>query len=234
MSDSQDTRQGHRRRLRERFGKTGLEGFHDYEGLELLLTYALARRDVKPAAKALIKRFGSLRGVLDAQTEELSSVRGVGEYSALLIRLVKELHGEYLKERVIKKDAIRSSADVVNYLKTTLSGERVEKFLALFLNTKNEVIAIETLHEGTIDRTIVYPRKTVERALVHNARSVIFVHNHPSGDHTPSVRDKELTDELVRATRPVDITVHDHIIIGKDGHFSGQEHGWFSKRRSVT
>jgi DNA repair protein RadC len=221
-----DHRLGHRQRLRDKFADTALSGLHDYEAIELLLTYALPRRDVKPLAKAIIERFGTLRGVMDATLDELRSVKGVGENVAVLLRLVKEFSKEYHKEAILKRDAIASSNDVIKYLSSELSGEKVEKFMALYLNSKNEVIAVETLHEGTIDQTIVYPRKAIEFAFKHNARSIIFVHNHPSGDPKPSRSDKDLTDELVNAAKAMDIKVYDHIIIGKGRHFSGRENGW--------
>ncbi len=217
---------GHRERLRERFRKAGVEGFHDYEVLELLLTYALPRRDVKPLSKMLIQRFGGLRGVFDADFDELCSVPGVGDYTATLIKLLKETASCYLKERMLGKDVIRSPRDVIDYLNLSLSGEKVEKFLAIYLNSRNEVLGVEVLHEGTLHQTVVYPRKVIERAFKHNARSVIFVHNHPSGDPAPSKNDRELTDELRRAARAVDIIVHDHLIIGRNSHFSAREMGW--------
>ncbi len=220
---------GHRKRLRERFKKTRLEGFHDYEIVELLLAYAIPRRDVKPLAKTLISRFKGLRGVLDASVEELVSVKGMGENAAVLVGLVKEMAGEYLKEKVMKRDVIRSAGDVLNYLNVALSGEKVEKFLAIYLNSKNEVLGIETLHEGTINQTFVYPRKIIERAFSHNARAIILVHNHPSGDPTPSTADRRLTEELLAAARALDIIVHDHIIIGKNSHVSGRELGWLGE-----
>ena len=162
-----ETYHGHRKRLRQRFIRTGTEGFHDYEILELLLTYAIPQRDVKPLAKRLIARFKGLRGVFDATVEELCSINGMGEYSALLITLIKEICKIYLQEQLLGKDIIRSPKDVVDFLNIALSGERVEKFLAIYLNSKNEVLGIETLHEGTIDQTVVYPRKVIEKAFQH-------------------------------------------------------------------
>lgn len=230
MNDTNENA-GHRGRLRDRFLKSGLEGFHDYEVVELLLTYAIPRRDVKPLAKRIVKEFGGLRGVLDATTEELMAVRGVGEHSSVLISLVKEMAGAYLKERIEKKHVVGSAKDLLNYLNLTLSGEKVEKFLAVYLNSKNEILGVETLHEGTINQTVVYPRKVIEKAFKHNARSIIFVHNHPSGDPTPSKTDRLLTDKLVEAARTVDIKVHDHIIIGKTKHTSLRDLGWLGEGR---
>lgn len=215
----------HKKRLKERF-RAGSLGFHHLEILELLLAYAVPGKDIKPLAAALIQRFKSFRAVFDASQEDLQSVPGIGENASLLIKLVKDMAGAYLKERLSGKDLIRNTGDVLDYLNLTLSGERIEKFLAIYLNSRNELLAIETLHEGTINQTVVYPRKAIEKAFKHNARAVIFVHNHPSGDSTPSGVDRQLTKTLDRAALAVDIIVHDHIIIGKSNHFSARENGW--------
>ena len=226
MKKDDNLHAGHRKRLKDRFLKSGLEGFHDYEIVELLLTYAIPRRDVKPLAKKLITRFGGLKGIFDAASTELAVIEGVGDNAAILVNLIKAVSAEYLKERALKKDVVRSSKDVLDYLKVTLSGEKLEKFLAIYLNAKNEILSVETLQEGTIDQTAVYPRKAMERALRHNAKSVIFVHNHPSGDATPSKSDRELTNNLKAAAKTMDIIVHDHIIIGRNTHVSCKELGW--------
>ena len=216
----------HRRILKERFKQGSLQGFHSYEILEFLLLYAVPKKDVKPLAKALITRFKGLRGVFDATPEEFKGVTGIGENAVVLIKLLKDITGVYLKERMMGKDIITCTRDVLDYLKLTLSGERVEKFLAIYMNGRNEVLAIEILHEGTINQTVVYPRKAIEKAFKHNASSVVFVHNHPSGDATPSDVDWQLTRVLDRAALAVDLFVHDHIIIGKNRHFSARENGW--------
>ncbi len=223
---------GHRQRLREKFLKAGITGLHDYEVVELLLTYAIPRMDVKPVAKDLIRRFKGLRGVLDAEVDELVEIPGMGEHSAGLIKLTKGLGSAYLEERVLGADVMSSPKEVVDFLTSKLAGERVEKFLALFLSSKNEVLAIETINEGTINQTAVYPRKVIEHALRHNARSIIFVHNHPSGDPTPSKSDIKLTKELEDAARTVDILVHDHIIIGRNSHHSLRDSGWPGRARA--
>ncbi|MCK5256396.1 MAG: DNA repair protein RadC [Deltaproteobacteria bacterium] len=227
---NENSHDGHRRRLRQRFKKTGLEGFHDYEFVELLLTYAIPQRDVKPIAKELIQHFGGIKGVFDASIEELASVKGIGERSAILIKLLKDGATLYLKTRIKSKEVLSSPQDVFNFCRYALSGERNEKFTVIYLTTKNEVIEVETLDEGTINRTAVYPRKVIEGAIRHNASALIFVHNHPSGDPTPSITDRRLTEDLEKAASTVDITVHDHIIIGKDSHFSGRENGWLSSK----
>lgn len=226
MSNQENPNSGHRQRLRDKFVSSGVEGFHDYELIELLLTYAIPRRDVKPIAKSLLARFKSYKGVMDATVEELQSVDGVGENAAVLISLIKASGTYYLQENMLNKDFVKSPEEVIDYLRIALSGEKVEKFLALFLSSKNEVLGIEVLHEGTIDQTKIYPRKAIEKAFKHNARSIIFVHNHPSGDPTPSTSDRMITRSLEQAAQSVDIKVHDHIIIGRNSHFSGRENGW--------
>jgi DNA repair protein RadC len=224
---------GHRLRLKEKFLHAGLDGLHDYEAVELLLTYALPRRDVKPLAKSLVNRFKGLRGVFDATEGELASVPGMGVHSTSLIKLVKALNCAYLKEKVVGAPIISEPDDVVNFLSAMLSGEKVEKFLALYLNSQNEVVAIETLHEGTLNQTAVYPRKAIELAFRHNARSIIFVHNHPSGNAVPSKSDLKLTEALERAAKSVDILVHDHVIIGRDRHYSIRDGGWLASERGM-
>lgn len=217
----------HRERLKERFKRDSFAGFYENEIVELVLTYAAPRKDVREVAERLLTRFKGLRGIFEATREELCKVSGMGENAAVLIRLIKDVAGVYLKERMMGKDVIRDPGDVLDYLKMTLSGARVEKFLAVYLNSKNEILSLETLHEGTINQTVVYPRKVIEKAFEHNAHSVIFVHNHPSGDATPSNLDRQLTGMLARAAHAVGLVVHDHLIIGRCEHFSARENGWF-------
>jgi DNA repair protein RadC len=213
----------HRKRLRERFLKAGAEAFHEYESLELLLTYAVPRLDVKPVAKALMKRFGSLNGVLDATQEELEAIRGLGPQSAILIRLVKELFAAYLGERMAGKDVLSSPGAAVDFARVKLAGLPHEAFMVIYLNVKNRVIDYEVLQEGTVDKAIIYPREIIKAALTHKAAGMILSHNHPSGDPEPSREDKHLTRSVIEAARTVDLKVIDHIIVGKNGYFSFQE-----------
>jgi len=222
MNDKPDYLE-HRRRLRERFLNAGVDALHDYESIELLLTYAIPRLDVKPVAKALMKRFGSLNAVLDASQDELESVRGVGSASAILIRLIKHLFAAYLEERLEGKDILSSPAAVVDFARVRLAGLPHEAFMVIYLNVKNRVIDHEVLQEGTVDRAIVYPRQIIKEALTHKAAGLILSHNHPSGDPDPSQEDKHLTRAVIEAARTIELRVLDHIIVGKDGYFSFQE-----------
>ncbi|MFQ5735999.1 MAG: RadC family protein [Thermodesulfobacteriota bacterium] len=218
---------GHRKRLKDRFSRTSLDGFHDYEVVELLLTFAIPRRDVKPIAKALIKRFGGLKGLFEADMKALSSVSGIGESTAVLLSLFKEAAGAYLLDRrVSRHPPIRSPKDVLDFLDATLAGEEAESFMAIFLNSKNEILGVEVLHEGAISGMEVAPRAVIEKAFKYNARSVIFVHNHPEGDAAPTGGDRKLAQSLKAAASTIDILIHDYLITGGAEHFSAREVGW--------
>jgi DNA repair protein RadC len=219
---------GHRERLRERFKKTGFEGFQDYEALELLLTYAIPRRDVKPLAKDLISRFGSVQGVLDAQQKELEEFRGLTDNSATFLKVLKDCSALYLRGRSKSSPpatTISSKGALLDYCQVKLSGLKDEQFMAVFLNSQNEIIADEIIQEGTVNQSVVYPRKVMERALKHNATALIFVHNHPGGACEPSKSDILITTELVRVAKGLGIAVHDHLIICKKGYYSFRENG---------
>jgi len=220
-----------RKRLRERFQKAGVDGMHDYELLELLLTYSIPRRDVKPIAKTLIDRFGSLAGVLDADREELARIKGVGEMSATLISLVRELYSTYLAENMKKGDVLSSPESVLKFTRVRLAGLVNEAFMVIFLNVKNEVLDYTLLHEGTIDSVAIYPRRIIESALSKHAAGIILVHNHPSGNPAPSREDKALTGEITSAARTLDIRVLDHIVVGKAGYFSFLENNLLNEER---
>ena len=216
---------GHRNRLRKRFRRAGGKGLHDYELLELLLTYALPRKDVKPLAKDLIDRFNGLAGILDAGFQELEDTPGLGRQTATLIGLVKEVGASYLAERMKRRDVLSSPQAVVDFARLKLAGSPHEAFMVIYLNTKNEVIDHETVHEGTVDRAVVYPRRIVEGALSHHAAGLLLVHNHPSGHTEPSEEDKHITLAISQAVGTVDVRVVDHIIVGKEGYSSFIEGG---------
>jgi DNA repair protein RadC len=217
---------GHRQRLRERFLKTGFTGFRDYEALELLLFYALPRRDVKPIAKDLIKRFKSLRGVMDATHDELMTVKGISESAATFIKALKETTGLYLREKLRDEQTVISSTGaLLDYCHTVMSGLRDEQFRAIYLNSQNSVIGDEVIQEGTVNQSVVYPRKVMERALRQGATALIFVHNHPGGSSKPSREDELITGDLVKVARGLDITVHDHLIVSREGYYSFRESG---------
>ena len=215
----------HRSRLRERFKRSGAAGFQDYELLELLLTYAIPRRDVKPAAKRLIKRFGSLAGVLDAEAKELEAIEGLGPASAGLIRLVKEAGTGYLAEKMLRRDLVSSPQAVVDFSRARLGGMANEALMVIYLNAKNEVIDHQVIHEGTVDRAVVYPRRVVEGALAFHAAGLILVHNHPSGHPEPSAEDRQFTRSVGDAARAMDIRMLDHLIVGRQGYYSFAQAG---------
>ena len=215
---------GNRQRLRNRFLQGGAAALQDYELLELLLTFAIPYSDVKPLAKNLIAHFGSFTQVLDASPQDLMELTGLKEYSAVLIHLVKACSEYYLKEEALKRKPIHSLDALVAYCRTAMGGLKDEQFRVLFLNSQNEIMAEEIVQEGTVDQTVVYPRKVLELALKHKATALILVHNHPSGALKPSAADRELTRALVKAAKSLHITVHDHLIVSRQGYFSLAEH----------
>jgi DNA repair protein RadC len=211
---------GHRARLRARFLNGGPGALQDYELLELLLTFAIPYSDVKPLAKSLIQHFGSFNQVFDATPEALMEATGLREYSAVLIKLVKACSDFALKAEALKRQPIKSLDNLVDYCRASMGGLPDEQFRVIFLNSQNEIIAEEIVQEGTVNQTVVYPRKVLELALKHKATGLILVHNHPSGNLTPSAADQELTRALVKAGQTLNLTVHDHLIISRHGYFS--------------
>lgn len=213
----------HRKRLRERFLKTDGNGLQDYELMELLLTYAIPRRDIKPFAKNVIKHFGGLTGALDASIKDIEKIHGLGPSSAILIRLVKELLVSYMAERIKCKDVLSSPEAVLEFSRLKLSGIKNEAFMTIYVNVKNEIIEYELLNEGTIDNVVIYPRRIIEGALSHHASGLILVHNHPSGNPEPSEDDRNLTLTMYDTAKTLDIRLLDHIIVGRGGYFSFRE-----------
>ncbi|RUM18672.1 JAB domain-containing protein [Rhizobium phaseoli] len=211
---------GHRERLRDRFREQGDTALADYEILELLLFRLIPRRDTKPIAKALIERFGSLSGVFGAPAALLTEVKGVGENVALDLKLISTVAHRTLKSEIRSKQVLSSWSSVIQYCHAAMAHETREQFRILFLDKRNVLIADEVQGRGTVDHTPVYPREVVKRALELSATAIILVHNHPSGDPTPSRADIDMTKVIIEAAKALDITIHDHIIIGKDGHVS--------------
>jgi len=218
---------GHRERLRERVMNAGFPALHDYEALELLLFRTFPRGDVKPLAKRLMERFGTLAGVLSASIESLRAVKGVGEAAALDLKLVHELAQRMGLEPLHRRTVISSWSALLAYVKLALAHEPREQFRVLFLDRKNQLIADEVMNEGTVDHAPVYPREIARRALELSASAVILVHNHPSGDPTPSAADIEMTRQVADAGRPLRIEVHDHLVVGRQGVASFKALGLF-------
>ena len=216
---------GHRARIRRKFAQNGLDTFLEHEVLELLLTYALPRKDTKPLAWALLKNFGSLAEVLDAPAERLTEVEGIGPSAAQFITLVRSVFTRYMRSQMETPISISSPKKLVKYCKTSLQGKGEEALEILFLSVRNTLIGTKVIGSGLIDRVIISPRKIVEYALHAKAPSIILVHNHPSGDAHPSEEDISLTKQVIQAARVFNITVHDHIIVGKNTHFSLRENG---------
>ncbi len=220
---------GHRKRLRDKFLGSGLTGFHDYEVVELLLTLATPRKDCKDAAKAAMRQFKTLQGVLEASPKALCEVPGIGSKNLFGIKLIKAVADRYLEKRLLHKDALNNSKELFEYLNHSIRDKDRECFNVVFLDAKNKVIATETLFEGTLTASSVYPREVVLAALNHHAAALIFAHNHPSGDPKPSQEDVAITRQLVFACRVVGITVHEHLIIGNNRYFSFADDGDISR-----
>lgn len=216
---------GHRKRLKERYEKAGMESLQDYEILELLLFYAIPQGDVKARAKELLKRFGSLKGVLDADLKALREVPGIGEHSSLFFRVVRDVRTLYLRQGAELKDQISSTKELIDYCLASMGGLKDEHFAVIYLNARNRIIQVETIQEGIVNQAVVYPRKVLEKALKHKASAIILVHNHPSGHVRPSDADIRLTRVLQDAARVMDIVLHDHLIVGENRFFSFREEG---------
>jgi DNA repair protein RadC len=210
---------GHRERLRERFLNGGSAALADYELLELVLFRAIPRRDVKPLAKALIKTFGSFAEVISAPAERLKEA-GLREASATDLKIIEAAAQEFARGQVKKRPVLSSWSNVLDYCRTAMAFADKEQLRILFLDKRNRLIADELQQEGTVDHTPVYPREVVKRALELSATAIVLVHNHPSGDPSPSRADIEMTKAIVEVAKPLGIEVHDHIIVGRDGHAS--------------
>ena len=215
----------HRKRLRTRFLAGGALAVPDYELLELVLFRAIPRQDVKPLARALLDRFGDFNGVLAASVAQLTAVPGAGEAVALELKIVEAAAHRLARSRVMQRHVISSWQAIVDYCHTVMAHRDTEQFRILFLDIKNVLIADEEQAKGTIDHVPVYPLEVVKRALELNAAAIILVHNHPSGDPTPSQADIEMTARIANAAHALDIQVHDHLIIGKSRELSFRSEG---------
>ena len=211
---------GHRDRLRARFREAGTEALSDYEMLELVLFRALPRRDVKPLAKDLIAKFGSFAEVISAPEKRLREVKGLGDAAIVDLKIVHAAASRLARGKVQGKTVLSSWSAVLDYCRTAMAFEDKEQFRILFLDKRNQLIADERQQTGTVDHTPVYPREVIKRALELSATAIILVHNHPSGDPTPPGADIQMTQSILEIAKPLGISVHDHIIVGKDGHAS--------------
>jgi len=221
VANSADTGpDGHRERLRARFLKSGADSLPDYELLELTLFAVLPRRDTKPLAKALLARFGSFAEVIATPRARLLEVKGVGEAVANHLKIVEAAAQRLAKTAVMGRPALSSWSALLDYCTAAMARSQTEEFRVLFLDRKNVLIADEVQNRGTVDHTPVYPREIVKRALELGASSLILVHNHPSGDPTPSKADITMTREIANAAKALAIAVHDHLVIGRSGHAS--------------
>jgi DNA repair protein RadC len=227
LHHSGDTALGHRRRLRERFARHGLEGFHDYEVLELLLTYAIPRVDVKPLAKRLLREFGTLAGVFDATVAERAQVPGIGEKASVFLALIRNVEIRYLASDLPGRSVFDRPDKVKDHLRFLIQGRGMECFGAVFTDQQHRHLATEIMFEGTVDRTAVYPRNLMKRALELDAKGLILFHNHPGGSTSASQEDIDLTRIMSAAGKPLDIKVLDHFLLAGTQVISFKEKGWF-------
>jgi DNA repair protein RadC len=220
LEDASPHYHGHRERLRGRFREAGADALADYELLELLLFRAMPRRDVKPLAKALIARFGSFAEVVAAPPARLAEVPGLGGAAITEIKIVQAAASRFARGQMKRRPVLSSWSSVLDYCRMAQAFADKEQLRVLFLDKRNQLIADEVQQTGTVDHTPVYPREVVKRALELSATAIIIVHNHPSGDPTPSRADIQMTQAIVEIAKPLGISVHDHIIVGKEGHAS--------------
>lgn len=218
---------GHRKRLRERFVKNGLAGFAEHEVVELLLTLAIPRTDVKQPAKALLERFGSLRGIMDAPLVELRSVAGIGDVAATALHLIREAAALYLQQESEGGDVLRQAEKISDFWRMRIGALKHEVFAVAYLDSGYRLLrdGVETLQEGTIDRAAVYPRRVVEAALKRQAAALVLAHNHPNGNVQPSEQDKVLTRAIVLAGETIGLRVVDHLVVSPGETFSFKQAG---------
>ncbi|MEM7571087.1 MAG: DNA repair protein RadC [Pseudomonadota bacterium] len=219
-ADQDNPNAGHRARLREKLLYRGENALADYELLELILSIAIPRRDVKPLAKALLAKFETLAGVMNAELKQLQSVKGMGETSVAVLKVMQAASVRITRDQVLNRPVLSGWTAVLDYLKASTAYREREVFRVLFLDQKNVLIADEIINEGTINQAPIYPREIMRRALDLGSTAIILCHNHPSGDPTPSRQDIAITREIIDVGRKLNVAVHDHVIVGKHGHES--------------
>jgi len=215
----------HRKRLREKFSAAGIDGLHEYERIELLLTCVIPRQDVKRRAKDLLKKFGSIKGILDAEPDDLRTVSGIGKESVILLKFIKEISSLYLKQKAAQKKQVCCTTELLDFCRAKMGGKKDEEFFVIYLDAQNQILEFETVQKGIVNQAVVYPRQVLENALKKKASAIILVHNHPSGHVRPSDADIRVTKTIMETAKMLDILVHDHIIIGEDRFFSFREEG---------
>ncbi|MBU2252978.1 MAG: DNA repair protein RadC [Proteobacteria bacterium] len=220
-----DYNRGHRERLRKKFMTAGMDALHDHEVLELILTYVVRQQDVKDRAKELLREFGTLKEIVDAEIEDLEKVPGIGKKSAILLKLVKEVAALYLKQKAKEKRQVSCTTELLDFCRTVMGAKKDEEFCVIYLDAQNQIIEFETIQKGIVNQAVVYPRQVLESALKKKASAIILAHNHPSGHVRPSEADIRLTKTIQETAKVLDILVHDHIIIGENRFFSFREEG---------
>jgi len=225
QTDRRDYNRGHRGRLNQKFTNSGIETLHEYEALELLLTYVIRRQDVKTRAKALLEKFDSVKGILDAESDDLKQIEGVGDRCAVFFKLIKETASLYLKAKAKEKKQVTCTSELLDFCRTVMGGKKDEEFCVIYLDVQNQIIEFETVQKGVVNQAVVYPRQVLESALKKKASAIILAHNHPSGHVRPSEADIRLTKTIQETAKVLDILVHDHIIIGENRFFSFREEG---------
>jgi len=216
---------GHRQRIKERFLRSGLKDWKDYEILELALTFAVARKDTKQIAKQVIEKFGNLKNVLNSDIERLKEIKGIKDHAAFLIYFLKSFAVKYSELELAEKEKISSPSDTVVFLKTLIGSSKDEIFYAIFMNASNKILFYDEINRGVVNKSAVYPRKIVELALKHNATSVIVAHNHPGGGCNPSQNDIIATEAVLKALKTVDISLLDHMIVTDKNYYSFKDNG---------
>lgn len=223
-----NTHSGHRKRLRQRFGQHGFRGFHDYEIIELLLSYAILRKDVKPIAKAMLAHFGSLPDIFDASVQELQCIPGVGCESAMFFQLIRQTTQHYLNSDLKKKPVFNEVDKIKQYLRLFLQGKKTEAFGVIFMDSQHCYLTAPILFQGTLDYTPVFPRQIIKKALEFDAKAMVLFHNHPGGNPQASQSDIQLTQRLQTLGKLMEINVLDHFLIAANKVLSFREEGWIS------